>query len=105
MRHSQIFDKTNSFLKTILNIFILRNLIHGVIILNQTKLNITSPCLILGGEVAIKEKAGILHQIYRFRGVVTSWGNKIYLNKTWYYSGPFQTSKVELFAKNSNLDF
>ena len=50
MCHSQIFDKTDSFLKPVVNIFFLFNL--G------------------GGEVVIKEGADILHQIYRFKGGV-----------------------------------
>ena len=44
------FDKINSFLKPVLNIFILCNLIVG------------------WGEGVIKEGASILYQIYRFRG-------------------------------------
>ena len=52
MRHSQSFVKINSFLKLALNILILCSLIVG------------------RGGGAIKEGAGILHQIYRFRGVV-----------------------------------
>ena len=50
MRHSQSFDKIDSFLNPVLNILIPCNLIVG------------------WGEGAIKEGAGILHQIYRFRG-------------------------------------
>ena len=50
MRHSQSFDKIDSFLKSVLNILIIRNLIVG------------------WGEGVIKENAGILYQIYRFRG-------------------------------------
>ena len=52
MHHSQSFDKIDSFLKPVLNMLILRNLILG-----------------WGGAV-IKEGAGILHQIYRVRGGV-----------------------------------
>ena len=56
--------------------------------------------LIVGwGKRVIKEGAGILHQISRFRGDVNSWGSRIHQSKSWYYLGPFQTSKVELFAK------
>ena len=54
--HSQSFDKIDSFLKPVLNILILCNLIVG------------------WGEGVIKEGAGILHQVYRFRGSVKSWG-------------------------------
>ena len=46
------FDKIDSFLKPVLNILILCNLIVG------------------WGEGVIKEGAGILHQIYRFRECV-----------------------------------
>ena len=52
MRHSQSFDKVDSFLKPVLKILILCNLIVG------------------WGEGVIKEGAGIFHQIYRFRGTV-----------------------------------
>ena len=52
--HSQIFDKIDSFVKPVLNIFIFRNLTVG-----------------WGG--VINKGAGILHQIYRFRGCVNSW--------------------------------
>ena len=52
MRHSQSFDKTDSFLKPVLKILLLCNVIVG------------------WGEVVIKQGAGILHQIYRFRGSV-----------------------------------
>ena len=49
MRHTQSFDKTNSFLKPVLSILIVCNLIVG------------------WGEGVIQEGAGILHQSYRFR--------------------------------------
>ena len=52
MRHSQSFEKIDSFLKPVLNILILWNLIEG------------------WGEGVIKEGAGILYQTYRFRGGV-----------------------------------
>ena len=52
MRHSQSFDKINGFLKPVLNILILCNVIVGC------------------GEGVIKEEAGILHQILGFRGGV-----------------------------------
>ena len=50
MLYFQNFDKIDSFLKPVLNIFILVNLIVG------------------WGEGFIKKGAGILHQIHRFRG-------------------------------------
>ena len=52
MRHSQSFDKIDSFLKPVLNILILCNLIVG------------------RGQGVIKEEPGVLHQIYGFRGGV-----------------------------------
>ena len=54
MRHNDAnsFYKIDSFLKPVLNILILCNLIVG------------------WGEGVIKEGVGILHQIYRFRGGV-----------------------------------
>ena len=52
MRHSQNVDKTDSFLKPVLNICVLGSFIVG------------------WGEWVNKEGAGILHQIYRFRGGV-----------------------------------
>ena len=73
MRHSQNFNKIDSFLKLVLNIIILRNVIAR------------------WEEGIINEGAGILHQIYRFGG-----GNQ---SKTWYYLGPFQTFKAELSRK------
>ena len=48
MRHFLNFDKVDSFLKRVLNIMALRNVIAGL------------------GERIIKEGAVILHQIYRF---------------------------------------
>ena len=56
MRHFQNFDKIDSFLKLVLNIHILNNLIVG------------------WGEGFIKKGAGILHQIYRPKEVLTVWG-------------------------------
>ena len=56
MRHLKSFDKIDSFLKSVLNIFILVNLIVG------------------WGEGVIKERAGLLHQICRFRGGVNNLG-------------------------------
>ena len=54
MRHNDAnnFNKINSFLKLTLNILILCNLI------------------VVWGEGVIKVRAGILHQIYRFKGGV-----------------------------------
>ena len=52
IRDSLSFDKINSFLKPVLNILILCNLIVG------------------WGQGVIKEEPGVLHQIYGFRGGV-----------------------------------
>ena len=51
-KRTQRFDKIDSFLKPVLNILIVCNLILG------------------WGEEVIKERTGILYQIYRFRGGV-----------------------------------
>ena len=52
IRHFQNFDKIGSFLKPVLNILVLGNLIVG------------------WGERVIKEGAAIPHQIYKFMGVL-----------------------------------
>ena len=80
LRHSQNFNKIDSFLKPVLNICILGNLIVG-----------------WGGWV-IKEGAGILHQIFRFGEGVNIWG-RIHQSKSWYSLGSSQTSKVDFFAE------
>ena len=80
MRHSPNFDKIDSFLKSVLNIYILGNLI------------------VEWGERVIKEGVGILHQIYRLSGDVDIWGSGIHQIKDWYYLEPSQISKVEVFA-------
>ena len=56
MRHFQNFGKINVFLKPVLNILIPVNLIVG------------------WGEGVIKERAGILHQIYSLKEVFIVWG-------------------------------
>ena len=80
MRHSPNFDKIVSFLKSVLNIYILGNLIVG------------------WGERIIKEGVGNLPQIYRLSGDVDIWGSGIHRIKDWYYLEPSQISKVEFFA-------
>ena len=80
LRHSQNFDKIDSFLKPVFNICILGNLIVG-----------------WGGWV-IKEGAGILHQIFRFSRGVSIWG-RIHQSKSWSSLGPSQTSKVDFLAE------
>ena len=81
MRHSQNFDKINSFLRSVFNICILGNLIVGC------------------GEWVIKEGVGILYQIYRFSGDVNIWGSRIHQSKSWYDLGPSKTSKVDFFVE------
>ena len=73
----KIFTKTSSFLKPVLKIFILHNLIVG-----------------WGGLGVIKEGAGILHQIYRSRGGSSCWGSRTHQIETKYNLWHFQTSKV-----------
>ena len=79
LRHSQNFDKIDSFLKPVLNICTLSNSIAG-----------------WGGWV-IKEGAGILDQVFRFSGGVNIWG-RTHQSKNWYSLGSSQTSKVEFFV-------
>ena len=59
IRHSQNIVKINSFLKIVLNICIIGNLVVG------------------WGEWVIKEGAGILDQIYRFSGGANICGSTI----------------------------
>ena len=103
MLHSQNFGKTDSFLKSVLNIFILSNLIVGLV------------------EGAIKEGKGVVFSIKPMdSGEVLIVGSRIHQSKTWYYS--FQTSNIEpsrvevfveivygyksltFFVKSTNLD-
>ena len=76
IHHIQNLDKIDTFLKPVLNIFILGNLI------------------IEWGEGVIKEGAVILNQIY-----TNSWGSKIEQIKNCYYLGPSQTPKMVFFAE------
>ena len=62
MPHSQYFDRIDSYLKSVLNSLILRNLIVG------------------WKEEVIKEGAGILHKIYRFRRDVECRGRVGFIN-------------------------
>ena len=99
IRPSQNIHKIDSFLKHVLNICIIGNLFVG------------------RGEWVIKEGASILHQIDRFSGGVNINGSRVHQSKSWYYLGPFRTSKVgtfcgncfrlyafNFFVKGSNLD-
>ena len=78
--HSKNFDKIGTFLKLVLNICILGNLI------------------VRRGGWVIKEGAGILHQICRFSGGVNIWG-RIHQSKRCHSLGLSQTSKVDFFAE------
>ena len=80
LRHSQNFDKIDSFPKPVLSICILGNLIVG------------------WGEWVIKGGTGILHQISRFSGGINIW-DRIHQSKSWYSLRPSQTSKVNFFAE------
>ena len=84
LRHFQNFDKIDSFLKPVLNICILGNLIVG------------------WDEWVIKEGAGILHQIFRFSEGVNSWG-RIHQSKCWYSLETSQTSKMDLNCKSLTI--
>ena len=81
IHHSQNFDRIDSFLRSVLNICILGNLI------------------VRWGEWVITEGVGFLHHIYKFNGGVNTWSSRIHQSKTWYYLGPSQTSKLEYFAE------
>ena len=74
-------SKINSFLRSVLNICILGNLI------------------VRWGEWVITEGVGFLYDIYKFSGGVNTWSSRIHQSKTWYYLGPSQTSKLEYFAE------
>lgn len=51
------------------------------------------------GEGVTKDGDIILHQIYRFRVSVHSWGSRVHQTKSRYYLGPFQKSRAELFVE------
>ena len=78
--HSQNFDKIDTFLKLVLNVCIIGNLV------------------VRWGGWATKEGDGILHQIFRFSGGVNIW-DRIRQSNSWYSLGPSQTSKVDFFAE------
>ena len=81
MHHSQIFNKIDSFRKPVLNIIILRNLIL------EWKRSL------LRRELVNYIKSIDLGEL------LVAGDSVIYQNKSWYYSGLCQISKVELFAK------
>ena len=77
MRHSQNFNKIDSFLKPVLNIIVLRNVIAG-----------------WGERVVIKERAGI--DLEKLLKVGES---SIYQSQSWYYLGPFETLRWSFLRK------
>ena len=81
IRHSQNFDKIDSFLNPVLNIFILRNLIVW-----------------LGGRLLKRGLVFCILSIDLEEGLIVG-RSTIHEAKSWYYLGPFQTFKVEIFAK------
>ena len=95
LSHFENFDKVNVFLKPVLNICILSNLVVGWV------------------EWVIKDAAVILHQIYRFSGGVNTW-TRIHQSKSWYYLWHlrwiffaeiiFGYKSLTYIVKDSNLD-
>ena len=75
MRHSWNFDKIESFLKPVFKTFILHN-------------------LIIGWEQDVA-KRGLVFCIKSIDLGEVFEDNLIHQNKTWYYLGPFQISKVK----------
>ena len=74
MRHSHNFDKIDSFLKPVLDIFILRNLTVG------------------WGERVIKEGVFCIKSIELAEVLIVPGGRRgggIHQSKSWYYLGPF----------------
>ena len=81
--HSQSFDKIDSFLKSVLNILILCNLIVG-----------------WGGIGSYKRGSWYFTSNLQIQRRYLKVGESmIHQSKCWYYLGPFQTFKAELFAK------
>ena len=83
MRYSQRFEKIDSFLKPVLNIFILPNLIVG------------------WGRRLLKRGLVSYVKSVDLGDVLILGRTTIHQSKSWYYLGPFQggISKVELFTK------
>ena len=46
----------------------------------------------------MKERTGILHQIFRFSGGVNIWG-RVHESKSWYSLGPSHTPKMNFFTE------
>ena len=95
MRHSQNFDKVDSFLKSVLKMCILGNLIVG------------------WGEWVVNNGTGILHQIYRFSGGVIIFGGVGFIKVRVSIVCSFQTPKAKVvfdckpltfFVKSSSLN-
>ena len=81
LRHSQNFDKIDSFLKPVLNVFILHNSIVG------WRRGLLKKGLVSYTKSIDLEKVLIVGR------------RRIHQRKSWYYFGPFQTSKAELFLR------
>ena len=86
IHHSQNIDKINSFLKIVLNICIIGNLVVG------------------WGKWIIKEGAGILDQIYRLSGGANICGSTIHLRWKPFAETVFHYKPLIFFVKSSNLD-
>ena len=87
MRHSQNFNKVNSFLKSVLKMCILGNLIVG------------------WGEWVINNGTGILHQIYRFSGGVIIFGGVGFIKVRVSIVCSFQTPKAKVVFDCKPLTF
>ena len=81
MRHSQNFDRIDSVLKPVLDIFILCNLIVG------------------WGRGSLKRGLVFWIKYIDSGGVLIGGESRIHRSKSWYYLESFQTCKLELFAK------
>ena len=87
MGHSQNFDKIDTFLKPVLNIFILRNL------------SLLSVIVGLGWERLLKRGLVFCIKSIDLGNVLIGGRSRIHQSKSWYFLGDFQTSKIELFGK------
>ena len=81
MRHSKNFDKIGSFLKPILNIIVLRNLIAG------------------WERGLLKRGLAFCIKYIDLEEILKVGESSIHQSKSWYYLRLFKTFKVELLAK------
>ena len=81
MRHSKNFDKIGIILKPILNIIVLRNLTAG------------------WERGLLKRGLAFCIKYIDLEEVLKVGESSIHQSKSWYYLGPFQTFKVELFVQ------